>query len=281
MPTLTCEISDALSEALDRRSRATGESTSDFVSRALRRALDKPLHTLFQISTSRALVHGVYEEAVSTGRLLNHGDFGLGTFDELDGEMVILDGTIYQICSDGTVRLVDANVGTPFATVLNFSADGEMLLQDLKSLAELCDLCDRKRQSDNLFYAFRVDGLFKSIHTRAMRRTQGGVSLTAAASVQPEFHFTDIKGTLVGFWSPPYASAVDIPGYHFHFISADRTKGGHLLDCSGENVNLHWQSVRDFHLSLPDTEEFLRSDLTADVSKDLSDAEGTHSKENS
>jgi acetolactate decarboxylase len=281
MPTLACEISDALSEALDRRSKATGEDTSDFVSRALRRALNKPLHTLFQVSTSRALVHGVYGEAVSTGRLLCHGDFGLGTFDELDGEMVILDGIIYQICSDGTVRQVDANVGTPFATILNFSADGEMSLQDLKSLAELCFLCDQKRQSNNLFYAFRVDGLFNGAHTRAMRRTQSGVSLKAAASVQPEFHFTDIKGTLVGFWSPSFASAVDIPGYHFHFISADRTKGGHLLDCAGESVRIRWQSVRDFHLSLPDTEEFLRSDLTADVSKDLSSAEGTNSKENS
>ena len=116
---------------------------------------------------------------------------------------------------------------------------------------------------------------------RAMRRTQSGVSLKAAASTQPEFQFTDIEGTLVGFWSPSFASAVDIPGYHFHFLSADRTKGGHLLDCAGESVKLHWQSVRDFHLSLPDTEEFLRTDLTADVSKDLSSAEGTNSKENS
>jgi acetolactate decarboxylase len=281
MPTLTCEISDALSEALDRRSKATGEGTSDFVSRALRRALNKPLHTLFQVSTSRALVHGVYGEAVSTGRLLYHGDFGLGTFDELDGEMVILDGIIYQIRSDGTVRQVDANVGTPFATILNFSADGEMSLQDLKSLTELCLLCDQRRQSDNLFYAFRLDGLFESVHTRVMRRTRSGVSLKAAASVQPEFQFTNIEGTLVGFWSPSFASAIDIPGYHFHFLSADRARGGHLLNCAAGSLRLRWQSVGNFHLSLPDTEEFLRSDLTADVSKDLSTAEGTHSKENS
>src|ERR1700761_389482 len=192
MPTLTCEISNVLFEALDQRSKATGEGTSDFVSRTLRRALDKPLHTLFQVSTSRALVHGVYGEAVSTGRLLCHGDFGLGTFDELDGEMVILGGVIYQIRSDGTVHQVDANVGTPFATVLNFSADGEMPVQDLKSLAELCLVCDQKRQSENLFYAFRVDGLFKSAHTRAMPRMQSGVPLKAAASVQPEFQFKDV-----------------------------------------------------------------------------------------
>lgn len=281
MGTLTCEISDALSAALEARSRATAESTSNFVSRVLQRAINRPLHTLFQVSTSRALVQGVYGQAVLSSRLLCHGDFGLGTFDELDGEMVVLDRVIYQVRSDGTVQQVANDVGTPFATVLNFSADGEESLQDVTSLDELCLACDKQRQSDNLFYAFRVDGAFNRVHTRAMRRTQSGVSLKTAASVQPEFQFLNIEGTLVGFWSPSFASAVDIPGYHFHFLSADRTKGGHLLDCAADRLSLRWQRVADFHLSLPDTEEFLRSDLNVDVAKDLSAAEGAHSKENS
>jgi acetolactate decarboxylase len=149
----------------------------------------------------------------------------------------------------------------------------------VKSLAELCAACDKHRESQNLFYAFRVDGTFTAVHTRAMRRTQSGVSLKAAASTEPEFEFAEIEGTLVGFWSPPFAGAVDIPGYHFHFLSADHTRGGHLLDCAAGSLRLRWQSISDFHLSLPDTEEFLRADLTADRSNDLSAAEGTHAKE--
>ena len=279
MAILTCEIPDALSQALEARLRATGESVSQCVSRVLRRALNRPVHTLFQVSTSRALVEGVYAEAVSSSRLLSYGDFGLGTFDSLDGEMVVLDGAIYQIRSDGNVRRVGENVGTPLATVLTFFADEDVLLHGLKSFAELCEICDTYRKSDNLFYAFRVDGAFTHVHTRAMRRTVSGVTLKAAAAVQPEFHFEDVRGTLVGFWSPLFAGAIDIPGYHFHFLSDDRTEGGHLLDCAAGSLRLRVQSVKDFHLSLPDSEEFLRADLTSDLSKDLKTAEGNELQE--
>jgi acetolactate decarboxylase len=281
MPALSCEIPESLSQALEKRSQATGEDTETFVVRVLRRALGKPLHTLFQVSTSRALVQGVYQEAVSSARLLRHGDFGLGTFDELDGEMVVLEGVIYQVRSDGTVYRIDGDVGTPFATVLYFSPDNELPLQNLESFAALCAICDKHRDSQNVFYAFRVDGTFSYIHTRAMRRTQSGVSLRTAAATQPEFRFKDVEGTLVGFWSPQFAGSVDIPGYHFHFLSKDRTKGGHVLECAGVNLRLQVEMVKEVHLSLPDTEEFLRADLTADVSKDLSAAEGNHSERNS
>jgi acetolactate decarboxylase len=279
MATLKCDIPQDLAEALERRAKTTGEATSAFVSRLLRRALDKPLHTLFQVSTSRALVQGVYGEAVTGSQLLGHGNFGLGTFDELDGEMVILDGSIYQVRSDGTVHHLGGDVGTPFATILNFAPDGDETLHQVKSLAELCAACDNHRGSQNLFYAFRVEGTFTTVRTRAMRRTQSGVSLKTAASTQPEFEFAEIEGTLVGFWSPTFAGAVDIPGYHFHFLSADHTRGGHLLDCAAGKLRLRWQHISDFHLSLPETEEFLRADLTADRSRDLSTAEGTHAKE--
>jgi acetolactate decarboxylase len=278
MATLECEIPDVLSVALRQRASATGEDTSRFVTRILQRALAKPTHTLFQISTSRALVQGVYEEAVSAGQLLLHGNFGLGTFDSLDGEMVVLDGVIYQVKSDGTVHCVPDEAGTPFATVLQFSADDEVELSNLISSSDLCDVCDKHRGSQNIFYAFRVDGRFSHVHTRAMRRTQAGVSLKTAADTQPEFRFNDVEGTLVGLWSPPYVSAVDIPGYHFHFLSKDRSKGGHVLDCAGGKLRLQVEMLKEFQLALPGNESFLRADLTVDVSKDLSAAEGNYSE---
>ncbi|WP_263356768.1 acetolactate decarboxylase [Acidicapsa ligni] len=281
MATLSCDIPESLSWALEQRFQATREDTSTFVSRVLLRALSKPVHTLFQVSTSRALVQGVYQEAVSSTRLLGHGDFGLGTFDELDGEMVVLDGIVYQVRSDGTVHHIDGDVGTPFATVLFFSPGEDVQLQSLESFAALCAVCDQHRASQNIFYAFRVDGVFSHVHTRAMHKQQSGVSLKTAAGRQPEFHFNDIEGTLVGFWSPQYVGSVDIPGYHFHFLSKDRTKGGHVLECAGADIRLQIEIVKEFHLSLPDTEEFLQADLTVDLSKDLSAAEGNHSERKS
>lgn len=281
MATLSCNIPESVSEALEQRFQSTREETSSFVSRVLSRALGKPVHTLFQVSTSRALVQGIYQEAVSSTRLLAHGDFGLGTFDELDGEMVVVDGIVYQVRSDGKVCRIDGDIGTPFATVLFFAPDDDLQLQSLDSFAALCAICDKHRVSQNIFYAFRVDGVFSYVHTRAMRKQQRGVSLKTAAATQPEFKFKDVEGTLVGFWSPQYVSSVDIPGYHFHFLSKDRTKGGHVLECAGTDLRLQVEMVKEFHLSLPDTEEFLRADLTADLSKDLSAAEGNHSERNS
>jgi acetolactate decarboxylase len=225
-------------------------------------------------------VQGVYQEAVSSALLLSHGNFGLGTFDGLDGEMVVLDGVVYQVRSDGTVHRVDGDTGTPFATVLDFSPDATLPLQTVHNFAELCAICDKHRTSQNLFYAFRVDGVFSYVHTRAMQRTQSGTSLKMAASTQPEFRFRDIEGTLVGFWSPQFAGSVDIPGYHYHFLSRDRSKGGHVLECAGAGLRLQFETVKEFHLSLPDSEEFLQADLTTDRSKDLSAAEGNHSERN-
>ena len=280
MPTLNCEISHHLQVALEERAKTTGESISRIVTTAIFRTLEMPVHTLFQVSTSGALVQGIYERAVSSMFLLNYGDFGIGTFDNLDGEMVVLDGAIYQVRSDGTVTRIVDDTGTPFAVVVHFVADQDQIIDSASSFEDLTKVCTQYRDSDNLFYAFRIDGHFDRIHTRAMKATLDGLPLAQAAAIQPEFEFKDIDGTLVGLWSPQFSSSLNVAGYHFHFLSQDRTKGGHLLECSGKNLRVRVERVNDFHLSLPESEEFLRADLTKDTSKDLAYAEQAHKKEN-
>jgi acetolactate decarboxylase len=280
VPTLNCEISHHLQVALEERAKTTGESISRIVTTALFRTLEMPVHTLFQVSTSGALVQGIYERAVSSTFLLNYGDFGIGTFDNLDGEMVVLDGAIYQVRSDGTVTRIVDDTGTPFAVVVHFVADQDQMIDSASSFENLSKICNQYRDSDNLFYAFRIDGHFDHIHTRAMKATLDGLPLAQAAAVQPEFEFKDVEGTLIGLWSPQFSSALNVAGYHFHFLSKERTKGGHLLECSGKNLRVRVERLNDFHLSLPESEEFLRADLTKDTAKDLAYAEQTHKKEN-
>lgn len=279
MPMLV-PISKSLQAALEKLSRETGQPVSQLISNTLSRCLGVPQHTLFQVSTSGALVQGIYERAVSSRFLLNYGDFGIGTFENLDGEMVVLDGDIYQVRSDGKVLKIVDDVGTPFAVVTHFIADQDQTIESASSLEEITKICDRYRDSDNLFYAFRIDGRFAHIHTRAMKATLDGLPLAKAAAIQPEFEFTDVEGTLVGIWAPQLSSALNITGYHFHFLSEDRTKGGHLLECSGKNLRVRVDRLNDFHLSLPESEEFLRADLNKDTSKDLAYAEQAHKKEN-
>lgn len=231
-------------------------------------------HTLYQVSTATALVEGIYEGALPIAALRKRGDLGLVTFEDLDGEMVIVDGHFFQVRSDGSVREVEDSVLTPFAAITAFSSDSTVSLDYCPDVAHLTSRFDRLRHSDNVFFALRVDGKFDYAQTRAMQRTREGVPLVQAAGVQPEFELHDVLGTLVGFWTPEYAKALNVPGYHFHFISADRTRGGHLLQCRGSNLRLQIQREGDYHIALPETADFLNANLRRDPSAALAKAEG-------
>lgn len=231
-------------------------------------------HTLYQISTATALVEGIYQGAIRVGTLRQHGDLGLGTFENLDGEMVIVDGQVFQVRADGSVRKAEDEALAPFAVITNFAPTTPVTLEDCRDLAHLTAKFDSLRASENFFYALRVDGQFDYIHTRAMRRTEEGVPLLQAAAVQPEFEFQNIGGTLVGFWTPEYAKTLNVPGYHLHFLSTDRKHGGHLLQCRGKSLRLQIQREGNYHLVLPETEDFLKSNLRRDPTSDLAKAEG-------
>lgn len=231
-------------------------------------------HTLYQVSTATALVEGIYQGAVQISTLRKHGDLGLGTFEGLDGEMVVVEGHFFQVRSDGSVREVQDTVLSPFAAITAFSPDQSITLDNCPNLSYLTSQFDALRSSDNFFYALRVDGTFDYLHARAMRRTKEGVPLVQAAAVQPEFEFNNISGTLVGFWTPEYAKSLNVPGYHLHFVSADRTQGGHVLQCRGKSLRLQIQREGDYHIVLPETEDFLKANLRRDPTAALAKAEG-------
>ena len=197
-----------------------------------------------------------------------------GTFENLDGEMVIVDGHFFQVRSDGSVRECDDDVLSPFAVITRFAPEAAVTLDQCPDMSHLTSRFDGLRHSDNVFFALRVDGHFEYVHTRAMCRTEEGVPLVQAAAVQPEFEFHDVSGTLVGFWTPEYAKTLNVPGYHLHFVSADRKGGGHLLQCRGAHLRLQIQREGDYRIALPETEDFLKADLRRDPAADLAQAEG-------
>lgn len=276
MKTITCNLPDSLYQALTERMRAEQSSCDHVVSVALSQCFGKPLHTLFQVSTSAALVEGLYEGAVQVSRLLRHGDFGLGTFIDLDGEMVVLDGVCYRVSSTGRVAVVEGHRLIPYAVVTRFKAEFTKNFRQLNSFQELVTVCDELRESNNVFYAFRVEGKFSVMKTRVMKAVAEGTGLKAAASEQEEFLYEEQQGTLVGLWSPGYAGSFSVPGYHFHFLSNDRQRGGHVLECKALEVTVGGCAMNEMHVSLPETEAFLRADLTRDPSADLESAERNH-----
>ncbi len=276
MHELHCRLSDGLWQALQARAAASGDPIRHIVAAALAEHLKVEHRTLFQVSTSAALVQGVYHGAVRVGTLREHGDLGLGTFENLDGEMIIVAGACFQVRSDGSVHRVGDEVLSPFAVVTRFTPDETVALAECANFAALEAAADRLRHSDNLFYALRVTGLFDTVRTRAMCKTEEGTPLAEAAAHEPEFSFARIAGTIVGFWTPDYAKSINVPGYHCHFLSADHRHGGHLLDCSGRDLHFEMQREGALHFALPETTDFLAADLGGDPSKALEFAERAH-----
>jgi acetolactate decarboxylase len=200
MPTLSVVIPSSVDAAARDSAGQRGISLDSLVSAALGEYLNSQHHRMYQISSSAALVEGADTGAISSSALLEHGDFGLGAFENLDGEMVILDGAIYQVRGDGSVKRREDDFQIPFAVVTRFQAEASFESEAIRCLKDLELACDPHRESDNLFYALRIDGAFETVHARAVSGIAPGTRLADAAKEQKEFHFNDIEGTLVCLW---------------------------------------------------------------------------------
>lgn len=272
--TLHLKLPAGIYNALKEHCARTGEPPEHAAISALAEFLDIEHHTIYQVSTSGALVQGVFQGCVKIGDVKRHGDFGLGSFDSLDGEGVLLDGIAYQARSDGSVSVVADDTLAPFWVAAHFSADTKTTFKGIGKLEQLTNQIDALRPSGNLFSAIRIRGHFKRIKYRVACKAQAGETLLDVASKQAEFTFEDISGTLVGFWTPTYAKTLNVPGYHLHFISDDRTRAGHVLDLYSEELEVELHLETNLQLVLPETRSFLTADLSGDPSHALATAEG-------
>jgi acetolactate decarboxylase len=187
--------------------------------------------TLWQVSTYAALADGGYAGTVRLQRLPARGAVGLGTFNGLDGEMVVLGGRIYQARSDGHVVRPGPLRRTPFACITSFQADRRMRLSFLTGYPALQAALDGLRDEDDDFYAFRIHGTFRRLRIRTVpMQDEPYADLAEALQEQVVTDLAAVRGTLVGFWCPARAANVNVPGYHLHFLSDDRRSAGHVLD---------------------------------------------------
>ena len=236
-------------------------------------------NTLFQTSTIDALLAGVYDGDISCRHLLKHGDFGIGTFDRLEGEMVILDGTIYQIMVDGKAYKPDPHGKTPFATTCYFNPEKTISISTSTDYKEVERLIDAAAPNQNLFCAIRITGQFRSMKTRSVpAQKKPYPPLKEVTRNQPEFHMNNVFGTIVGFRCPSYVRGINVPGYHLHFISGDRTRGGHVLSFEVTNGKCEIDILNQYFLRLPDNKDFAEIDLSRDRNKELKDVERGHNK---
>ncbi len=214
---------------------------------------------LFQTSMYDALDKGVHEGEITVKDLKQHGDFALGTFNAIDGEMIGLDGEFYQIKIDGLAYPAIDSMQTPFAMVTSFEPDRRTSLNKAADLEQLKQHLDGLLPTKNIFYAIKIEGAFKYIKARSVPRQERPYPrLSKIFDNQRIFQFHDVRGTLVGFRCPFYVEGINVPGYHFHFITEDRKAGGHLLQCNLEDVPVEIDYIHAFHLALPKGGDFFK-----------------------
>lgn len=209
-----------------------------------------------------ALENSVFDGVDTVAEIRRHGNHGVGTWDQLNGEGLIVDGTFYQIQSDGTVHTPPDSAVMPWAAICEFEAESTIELASTLTYEELPAFLDPNLPTANCYYALRVEGRFDSVTTRSLPKQQKPYPpLAPIERTQPEFSFTEVEGIMVGFRSPPYVTNVSPPNYHLHFIKSDRSGGGHVLSFSVDEARLSMQRLATLTQAFPDYPEFNDANL--------------------
>ncbi|HEY4983693.1 MAG TPA: acetolactate decarboxylase [Verrucomicrobiae bacterium] len=234
-----------------------------------------PRNSVTQIGVSDALLAGAYDGQVACGTLTRQGDVGLGSFDRLDGEMVVLDGRIYQVRADGRVYSPPAGVTTPFAAVVKFRPTTTRELSGGITFREFQERLDALLPSTNVVCVFRLTGTFRQMKTRSVpAQTKPYVPLVEATRHQSVFELGRCRGTVVGFRMPDFVQGINVPGCHAHFLTADRQAGGHVLDFTLDEGTLELAVCSRIDLRLPkDAGAFKGIDFSRDRTEELDKAE--------
>jgi acetolactate decarboxylase len=206
-------------------------------------------NVLFQLSNLYLIKQGDFDGKVTLKELKAKGDFGLGTFDRLDGEMAELASVIYQTKSDGRVYQPGDEIKTPFAMVTFFAADKSFDIERCENYPELARLVETQLPDKDRIYAVRIEGIFDYLKLRsAVIQSKPYKLLDEALEEEAVFERKDISGTLVGFWFPAYMKELNQAGIHLHFISADKQSGGHLLEGKFSWIKVELGYIREFKM---------------------------------
>jgi alpha-acetolactate decarboxylase len=221
---------------------------------------------LYQYSLISALMDGVASGGVELSKLQELGNHGLGTFESIDGEMVMVDGVSYHLRADGSIEAATAHNTLPFAMVTRFepTISRKVSLPDKDSIYK--HVKELFPNTSNLYLALRIEATFKNIKVRAVRgQTYKGQPLSELGNSQSVNTYKNIKGTVFGFRSPPFSQGISVAGGHLHFVSAARDCGGHVLELEGIEAEMSGAVIRDVRIELPESREFNDAKLEVNV----------------
>ncbi|MCQ2054913.1 MAG: acetolactate decarboxylase [Fibrobacter sp.] len=233
---------------------------------------------MYQVSTLNALSLGYTRKVVSIEELLRHGDTGLGTFQDIDGEMIVIDGHCYRATDDGSVNEPPADFGVPFASVAKLEGIRHFDLQNVDSIDTLKTKLNLKIEEDfglNSMHLVRIDAEFQKVHARSesARHTQHVELKELLKGNQKNFCFEKISGSIVCLYYPDYMQGINAAGWHFHFVSDDRTCGGHVFEIAFQKGFARHDKISHIEMQLPTEASFDTYSLTAASNKDIKQVE--------
>jgi acetolactate decarboxylase len=230
--------------------------------------------TAYQVSTIDALLQGALDGVETVAEIKKHGDFGIGGFDALDGEMILLDGIVYQAKADGHIYRATDSLTLTLATVTYFDRDLVLNPGTTMNYTTFISTMPDRLPTRNMVYAVRIAGTFPTMKVRATPAQEMPSTLTKAAQEQSIFDLTDTKGTVIGFFVPTFFSGLNVPGFHLHYLSDDLRSGGHILDFTlAADASVEYDITPEFDMVLPTSGTFAGIDLSRDLSKELAEAE--------
>ncbi|MCU5745328.1 acetolactate decarboxylase [Staphylococcus sp. SQ8-PEA] len=231
---------------------------------------------MYQHGTLGALIAGQLQGTTTISDVLTHGDFGIGTLEGSDGEVIFIDNQAYHASSDGAFQKLSGEELTPFATITQFETQQCFNVQSMMDGEAVFNKAREIAMSENLFFAIKITGHFKNIRVRMIpKQTPPYKRLSEVAQHQPEYTREDINGTIVGFYSPQLFHGIASGGFHVHFISDSQDFGGHVLDFEVESgeVEIKNEDTLEQHLPI-DNERFLAANIDySNIAQEISDTE--------
>ena len=216
---------------------------------------------MYQVSTLQALMLGYSRSVVTVAELLEHGDTGLGTFEDVDGEMIVIDGTCYRATENGAVVVAEPDKGVPFSAVCNMQGNRTFDLGAFESIDALKSQLNILVEEDfglNSMHVARIDGEFSFVDARSESAYKSmHVTLKEVLErTQKAFCFEDTKGSLICVYFPDFMDGINAAGWHLHFVSDDRKFGGHVFDIAMIRGKVTLDQINALELRLPDEPVF-------------------------
>ncbi len=199
--------------------------------------------TVYQVGTFDYLVQPDFTGLQQVDKVTKNTTLGLGTFANLDGELVMVGGVAYRIPTTGIPERLTGKEITPFIQAINFKPTKSSPIPPGTQCSQLIPAINELVGTDQGIIAVRVRGTFTQLEARSVpKQAQPWPTLATVISRQTQFTLDGNKAVLVGFRQGSDFLGVGQPGLHLHGLTSTKNAGGHILSCTaGSDVQLSVQ----------------------------------------